>query len=277
MAEPSEETVEEQLEQQGGRRGGCGRCCLMSCLGIVVLGVVTIVAGAILVPRYARSLRETYAAKEPMALPEVEATDAEVAAIRQRIERFQKALADPDQAGTLVLTAEDLNKLVARDPELRESPFRPYFTIEEDRVAAQFVIPVDEAARREATRDLAERFGFQGRYFNVKTFLRLSLKDGRLAVRLDDITASGKPVPRYVAAWVRRENLGEHMLAQNPDLQKALQKLESIEVKDGRIIIKGKQGAAPAPATQAEPQAATEAAPEPRPATGQGAAKGEAR
>ena len=61
MSEANRQTVQEQMQEAAPeKKSGCGKCCLVSCLGVIVLTVVSVVAAVILVPRYVRSLREQF-------------------------------------------------------------------------------------------------------------------------------------------------------------------------------------------------------------------------
>ncbi len=255
-----EQTVKEQMQAQAPpKKGGCGRCCLMSCLGLIAISVVGVVAGVVLVPRYIRSLRENVFATAPAELPKVTATDQEIDAIKARAERFAKTLDDPNQSGTLVLTADDINKMIARDPDWQKSPVTPYFEIKDGRVIGHFVIPIDKVATSEDDRKVVEFLGVEGRYINATAVVRLSLRDGRLDVYLDEMKASGKALPRLLASWLRKQNLGQKMLDENAEMRESIRKLESIEVKDDQIIIKSRQGGQDEPARPAPP-----VTPEPR-------------
>jgi hypothetical protein len=129
-------------------------------------------------------------------------------------------------------------------------------TIDDDRIIGQFVIPVDAVVKTEDDRKMADALGVQGRYINATAAIKLSLRDGRLDVRLDQIRASGKRLPGLMANWLREQNLGQRMLEENADMREGIRKLESIEVKEGKIVIKGRAGGpvepapAPAPGTQ---------------------------
>lgn len=243
MSEASQQTVQQQMQQAAPeKKSGCGKCCLVSCLGVIVLTVVSVVAAVVLVPRYVRSLREKYTDTEPMALPEVQATEQEVARIKRRLDDFGKAVETPGAPATLVLTADDINKLIANDPQWQKSPVRCYVTIEGDKITGQFSISFDGMAKSEDDRKLLEKLGLAGRYLNASGTIKVSLENGVLVVILDQATVRGNPVPGFIMSKLRQKNLAEDLPRQNPDLAEALQKLESIEVKDGRIIIRSKGG-----------------------------------
>ena len=247
MSQPSEETVQEKMAAAGGGKSGCRNCCLFGCLGMIILTVVASVAAYFYIPHYVRRLRDQYTDTEPMALPQVETTEAEVARIRKRLDDFGKTVEDPKAPGVLVLTAEDINKLIAKDPGWQKSKVKCYVTIDGDQITGQFSVPFDAVATTEEERQTLEKFGLKGRYLNASGTIKARLQHGVLVVTLEKATVKGKPIPEYIMAELRKKNLAEDLPRQNPDAAKALAKLDSIEVKDGKIFIKSKAAAAGEP------------------------------
>ena len=80
---------------------------------------------------------------------------------------------------------------------------------------------------------------FKGRYLNGKATLKVSLEDGFLRVTLDALEVKGKPVPATFIDQLRTKNLAEDA-SRNPENAEAIRKLESIQVKDGKVIIKAR-------------------------------------
>ena len=91
---------------------------------------------------------------------------------------------------------------------------------------------------------------FKGRYLNGEADLKASLKDGVLIVTLDSIEVNGKKPPDEIMNEMRKQNLAKDAYkdAKNAEM---IRKLESLEVKDGKIILKVRAKTARSPAPRA--------------------------
>ena len=258
MADPSAPTVTQQHAQAApAKKSGCGKCCLVGCLGLVLLVVGSGIAAWIGIPWYGRSLRDGYTDIGPMAVPVVEATPQELGQIRRRVEAFAQTVEDPAVSGTLVLTAADINRLLsqAKDRNPQQSKASPYMEIADGKVTGRVSVALDDTASDAESMEFLEKVGLKGRYLNLSVTFKVSLRDRALAIHIDDIKARGKSLPWILSPFVsvlRKENLAAKMIEQNPNMAKSLSKIESVEVKDDKIIIKSKGGGTPAPASPAE-------------------------
>ena len=77
----------------------------------------------------------------------------------------------------------------------------------------------------------------KGRYLNGEADLKASLTNGVLIVTLDSLEVNGKRVPDEMMANIRQENLAKDAY-KNPKHAEILRKLESLEIKDGKMTIK---------------------------------------
>ena len=249
MADPSTQTVtERQTQAQPQKKGGCGKCCLVGCLGMLVLIVGVSVGGYFYVSR----LVNAYVTAEPVELPEVKTTPGEVAAIKLRMENFARTVESPAARGTLVLTADDLNKLIVSDPESAQWRDRIRIHIENGTIGGKISVPFDDMATTAEDREAFEKIGLAGRYFNADARFKISLVSGVLVVKLDKVSAAGVSLPSLIMNALRKKNLAEDFARQNPDAAKALSKIESIKVEGDKIIIRSKGGGVPVPAPPAE-------------------------
>ncbi len=121
---------------------------------------------------------------------------------------------------------------------------RVYFLIDGDTLKGQVSLPLDKIGLP----------GLKGRYFNGKATFHASLRDGVLVVTAESGEVNGRPLSEQFLAGIRGKNLAEDA-TKNPDNAALLAKLESVQVKDGKIIItpkpKGERG--PQGAKKGEP------------------------
>src|SRR5262249_48590528 len=109
-----------------------------------------------------------------------------------------------------------------------------YVTIEGDKVKSQVSIPLENLSAA------LEKVGIgflRGRYLNGEAELKASLRDGLLLVTLESFEVNGQRPPEEFLANLRQQNLAEDAYKDAKNAQQ-IRKLESIEIKDGKIIIK---------------------------------------
>lgn len=103
-----------------------------------------------------------------------------------------------------------------------------YVGIDGDRLTGEASIPLEE-------------FGslFKGRWLNGSASFSVSTITGRLVGFIDTLSVRGKPVPDSFMRAIRSRNVAEQASAE-PKVAEVLQKLDSVTVRDGQIVIKAK-------------------------------------
>lgn len=165
---------------------------------------------------------------KPALIETVETTPAQWQALQQRVAAFGEALQDQKVSQELRLSADDLNALIANQPELKDLKNRLLVIIEGDRIQGKVSLPLETLDPK-----------WKGRYLNGVATFKISLEQGNLQVVLDDAELKGKPLPAWLRAGLKKKNLAQN--AQNdPKTAQAIQKFESIQIKDGAVILKNK-------------------------------------
>ncbi len=201
-------------------------CFLWGCIiaAILVVGGTTAIVGS----GYYMfvKLRDNFTETQPMALPQVSLSKEEREAVKDRFEAFRDAVDNGTAVDPFILTEDEINTLIAEsdsDEPLKDSL---RVQIEDDLLKGQISIPLDDIPLP----------GLKGRYFNGTADLRASLKDGKLEVYVENAEVKGEPLPKSVMDELRRENLTAETM-KDPEARKTLEKIESIEVRDGQVII----------------------------------------
>ena len=70
--------------------------------------------------RYARKMFNDFTDSKPLPLPTVQLSQPQLDELQQRIERFREAVRQRQPAAPLALTANEINALIATDPDLKE-------------------------------------------------------------------------------------------------------------------------------------------------------------
>ena len=206
-------------------------CFFYGCIIALVLALLTAIllaAGTFFLYRFVSQLVEDYTSTAPRELPKVEMPAEQRQVLKDRVEAFRKAVDAGTPTEPLVLSSDDLNALIEDNDDLKGKFF---LKIEGDEIKGQVSIPLDPLAKGPF------RAMFQGRYLNGKAAFKASLQNGVLMVTLDSIEVNGKTPPDEAMTRFRQENLAKSAY-DNPKNAERIRKLESLEVKDGKIILK---------------------------------------
>ena len=237
-----EQTFSPIPEERGPKQRGCFFYgCIASIILLVLIGI-----GIWLGLRYLGEQLNGISEDHPRELPVAKATDEEQQALRKRIEDFDAAVkAEPDKpAPPLILTADDVNALIASEPDMKG---KVYVTIPGDRVEGEVSLPLGSLPLP----------GVRGRFFNGKAIFRVGFAAGSVVAHVESAEIKGVKVPdKYIDAMKGQNVLEE--ANKNPKNATKLARVESLEVKDGKIIVRLKskaQAEAPKPeAPKEEPK-----------------------
>ncbi len=224
-----------------------GNCFLWGCATLALVFVLGSIV-ALLTIRYGfQQIREKYTDDQPVDLPVVEMEQEELDALIERVDVFEQGLRDDEPVEALVLTQDDLNALFQNHHELTEFAGRVYITIGEDDVlTGQVSVPLDFFP------------GLGGRYFNGSATFDAAIDHGRFTVFVESATLKGEPVPETFMEGLRGENLAKDMHS-DPDTKELIDKIETLEIRDGTIRITPvnlKEAAAEAAAAESVTQGA---------------------
>jgi hypothetical protein len=206
---------------QKTRRG----CLFYGCLtGIVCL--VAILAAFLLGLHLFKKMLNEYTDSRPLPLPAVEMAPAQIEQVQQRVTAFRDAVRGGRTAPSLELTSDEINAIIANDADFQGLRGKLYVTLDGDKVKGQLSFPMAQLGLPL----------FHGRYLNGTGTFSVSLQNGLLRVMPQEILVKGKPLPATYMDRIRTENLATQATA-NPGAADALNKLQSIEIKDGKLII----------------------------------------
>jgi hypothetical protein len=200
-------------------------CLFFGCLGGAACLVIILVAFLIGLYQLKRMLN-FYTDAHPVPLPTVQISPAEFEQLRQRIETFQDAVRTGRPTEPLSLTADEINAYIQNEPNLAKAKGKVYLTIEGNRLKSQVSLPLEELGLRL----------FRGRYLNGTGIFNVGLQKGNLGITPDVIVVKGKPLPGVYMDKIRSQNLAEG-LNNNPRVSVALNHLQEIRVKDGKLVL----------------------------------------
>jgi hypothetical protein len=212
----------------------------------VLATLVLIAVGLLLFAAY-RGLTqvvEQYTATAPQELPRVEIPAIQRQSIKQRVTAFRNAVDAGKATEPLALSAADLNALADDDPNWKG---KIYLAIDDDKVKGKVSIPLEKltAGLGRVGLDL-----LRGRYLNGEVELKPSVTNDALRIAFQSIEVNGASLPEEVMVEVRKQNLVDDE-NNDPKLAGFFQKLESITVKNGKVIITPRASLSP-PASSTE-------------------------
>jgi len=224
------------------RQRGCFfyGCIIASVLALLVAILVATVM--YLGFRFLNQAVEEYTSTTPRELPKVEMAPEKRQILKDRVEAFRKAVEVGTPIEPLELNSDDLNAMIEENPKLKG---KIYVKIEGKEIKGQVSFPLDAFA------EVPLLGMFKGRYLNGEAALKASLEDGLLLVTLDSFEVNGKRPPENVMTNLRQQNLAKDAF-DDPKAAAILRKLESLEVKDGKIILKVRAKPAGSPTAKKE-------------------------
>jgi hypothetical protein len=155
-------------------------------------------------------------------LPTVNINQEDVQAIKTRLDDFQKQFESGDAPQEVVITEDEINALIAGNPELKG---RVFVQIEDGNLQADVSIPLDQIP------------GGKGRYFNGSATLHVQLENGVLVANVIEAEANGTPIPEDLMVEFRKQNLAKDMY-KDVKTAEALQRCESLTVESDRIVLR---------------------------------------
>jgi hypothetical protein len=203
------------------RRG----CFFYGCITSVVL--LAIVLGALLVGlHYVKKMVNRFTDNKPMELPTLQMSKAEIDQVKQRFESFEQEVSGQRATKPLVLTADDINALIASSSDPQALKGKLYVSIEGDQVKGEVSVPLQEVGLSM----------FKGRYLNGSATFNLGFREGALIVTPSTLIVKGSPVPEAYMQEIRKQNFAASL---TNELASAamLHGLQEIQVKEGKVVI----------------------------------------
>lgn len=195
------------------------------CITGVVCLVAILVAFLLGLHLFKKMLNE-FTDTQPMPLPSVQMPAAQVEQVQRHVAVFREALRAGKTPPALELSSDEINALIANDPEFQGLRGKLYVTLEGDKVKGQLSVPMSHIGLPL----------FHGRYLNGAGTLSVSFQNGNLRITPQEILVKGKPLPGVYMERIRSENLAAQA-NDDPRSAEALGRLQSIEIKDGKLRI----------------------------------------
>ena len=223
-------------------------CFFYGCLitGILALLLaITIGLTSYVIYRSINEFVQQNTATAPRELPKVQIAPEALQSIKKKVDQFKNTVEADNATTTLVLTADDLNAIIDSTPDLKG---QVYLSIEDNLLKGKLSVSLDKLST------FFERFGIKalrGRYFNGEISVKGNFGNGSLNLTIESLEVNGRSLPEPVVTNVNNMII---QFSKDPDIANEMRKIDSIEVKDGKVLIKrqvSKKGteASPSPTT----------------------------
>ena len=213
------------------RKSGClGKGCMMLVIFLILLAVAFFVGGYF-------GMRYVVTSTEPKQIPQIETTDAEQAAVKQRWEEFKagprtpvevtntttdasttttaEVVPTPTPSNRIELSASDINQLIAGSRKLRGKGF---VSIENNVARVQVSVPL-------------EKVGFRGRYLNGELLVRPAPDGNPRNIEITEVSLGG------VSDKILNSLLGFRSLRSYADEYATEYDIRSFTIQDNKVII----------------------------------------
>jgi hypothetical protein len=217
------------VEPPPRRRGlGCfARGCLVLLVFAIVLGIACFAGVFWGLQRHSAIVHGIYwlakthsIADSPVPVPEFSASDNQIQSVRERWQDFeQKTRAG--QPAEIELTADDINTLIATNPDARGKVF---VVIDGNQLRLQTSVP------------FGELIGRRGYYFNGDITVEFKGAESLENPQLNRIIVNGEQVPSGLLNWkYRSRRLREYVADYRNEFN-----IGTIEVRDGKLILRSR-------------------------------------
>lgn len=205
-------------------------CWFYGCLTLAVLALLGAIAtwiAARYVIKTASGWVEGYTSTNRIPIESVSISQSDLKSLQDRVASFSQTLDGQKGSRDLVLSADEINALIQRDPQYKEIKNKLYVMLDSDQIKGKLSMPLDD-------------LGFKGRYLNGIATIKVMLSDGVLNINLKDVQVGDKPLPPAMLSELRKYNFAQNV-QNDPEAQRSLHKFESIQVKDSKLIIRAKE------------------------------------
>lgn len=206
------------------KKKSAASCIIYGCLFSFLLIALLLLGGGYYGYRLLQGQLNQYTSETPADLPVIEYTPEQWTTLKEKIEKFKKTAEQGETPTDLILTADDINALLAEDADMRGTI---HITIHDGQVSGNVSIPTDFLP------------GGKGRYFNASGTFDVFLADGVLVVTLASATVQDEILPTNFVEAMREENLTPDTYNQG-ETADLLRRLESLTIDDGKIILKSR-------------------------------------
>ncbi len=221
--------------QNEKKKGGCLRTLIIALIVLLVLSLIGAVSFYVGTKIALGKLKDNYTADEPMLIEREELTHTQQTQFKRKYTSIREVIRSGKKS-TIILEGRELSQLIANAPETKNYADMADFWIDGDRLMAKMSVPMDVIPQHRLPKMFTTFF--RGRYLNGVFKLDFAITDGNLKLNIEECKVKGNPVNETFLKMLNSQNLDALV---SKKLGHAWQEyVDSIEIKDGKMIIKTK-------------------------------------
>jgi hypothetical protein len=201
-------------------------CLYYGCIMGLVLALMLVV-GLLFGLRFARKMINEFTDNKPAPLPALRMEPAQISQVQAKVTAFAESVKAGKTTPALELTGDEINALISTNASLQPLRGKLFVTLEGTQIKGQVSVPME---------DLGLPL-FRGRYLNGTGTFRLTFAAGILRFLPETLEVKGKRVPDTYLERIRKQNLASRMTEGDPEAAAAFDRLQDIQVKDGKLVI----------------------------------------
>lgn len=199
---------------------------MIGCGSLVVVALVGGLLAYFLFWTAVDQLLVTFTTERPLAIPQVHLPDAEYEALERRVGAFSEAIEGDGSTDPLILSETEINALIQRHAKFKEPGSGVVVRIVADQLEGEFSVPASSISP-----------SLEGRFLNGKAVVGVGIVNGRVAAFLQDLRVGDRYLPDSLRERFHQENLLRNVYEEDDDLSRALRRIRSVEVNDGKLIL----------------------------------------
>ena len=198
--------------------------CFGTFLVLIVIGLAIVFGG-----KYALDYAiEEFADENPTAFSESTLGPEESAILEKKFNSFFNGEGGDLTKNSLAMNSDEINHLVANDPEFSDIKDKIRFTIEGSQMKTQLSLPMDDFKKMYP--DLPQGM-LQGKYINTDAVIDFRSTGKSVGAYVKSMTIKNKRVPASLLSNIQ----GRNLLEAGP-LANRLKKIGDIKIQNGNII-----------------------------------------
>jgi len=204
--------------------------CIIS-LVLFVLFVAAILFATWYGLRTLRTMAANYTDTSPMVMKKVELPADQMKDLTNRIAVFSSAMNAHSNTPPLVLTGPELEAWLASSPGVTNNGLNFFVTLDGDQIKGEISLPLDGLTNSA----WSKMVDVKGRYLNGGGTFKAGITNGQLSVYVESLEVKGMSLPDSLLVGFRQQNLADGFnknAKPNP-----FERFQSIEVKDGKLIV----------------------------------------
>ena len=217
---------------QGQGLGCFAKGCITVIIVLMLLGVLIGAVGWYMVNSV-----KVFISDKPVAVRSFQASDPQFQDVQRRYTEFVQAV-NAGKAATFSLSADDLNTLIARDPDFKKDRGRIFVDIKDSEIMAEASFPVENQGGR------------QKAYFNGRVYFSASYTDDEATMHVRKVESlDGQPLSTFLLRFFNQIDIGQIFNQSMRDERRkgaawaeAMEKVDKIVVEKDHIVVTAKEG-----------------------------------